>query len=150
MDNDDRDLLSQLAAVVASAYPLPPAVVHDADVSYLRRSPASEIAPLTYDSVIDDELVGVRRGRSSSRHLTFEAGDSSIGVELFEERRLVGQVVPSPGSGSLEMRHALGSVTVDLDDLGRFVAEGVPTGPVSFRWRIGTGEGSVVTDWVVM
>lgn len=150
MDSDDSVLLAELAAVLAAAYPVPPGVVHDADMSYRRRSPESDIAPLTYDSVVDDELVGVRRGRSSSRHLTFEAGDTSIGVEVFEERRLVGQVLPSPRTGALEMRHAHGSVTIDLDDLGRFVAEGVPTGPVSFRWRVGEGEGSVVTDWVVM
>lgn len=148
MDYDDSVLLAELAAVVTAAYPVPPAVVHDADASYFLRSPESDIAPLTYDSVVDDELVGVRRGRSSSRHLTFEAGDASIGVEVFEERRLVGQVVPPPGTGTVEMRHADGSVTVGVDDLGRFVAERVPTGPVSFRWR--GGEGSVVTDWVVM
>jgi hypothetical protein len=62
------------------------------------------IAALTYDSVLDEAVAGVRAA-DTPRLVTFEAGDVQIEVQvatLDDGRRLVGQVVPTRG-GMIEL-----------------------------------------------
>lgn len=139
-----------LAAVIATADPIPFDVLQSLRGSLSRRSADGEVAELVYDSVID-EPAGVR-GLTADRQLSFQGSRVNVEMEVVAERhRVVGQLVP-PAAAEVEVRHGGGSEFIAVDPLGRFVVEGVPKGPVSFRCRGNDGSEPFVTitDWVVL
>jgi hypothetical protein len=146
----DEGLLTRLRLVVREHDPVPEAVFAAARAAWGWRTIDADLAALTFDSAMAErELAGVR-GTAQPRLLTFSAGHLTVEVEVHEQRqgrRLVGQVVP-PAAGRLEVRHPGGQVDAAVDDLGRFVADGVPAGPVSLRCH--TAGGIVDTDWTGM
>lgn len=71
-----------------------------------------------------------------------------VGVEPAGTLRLVGLVVPT-GPGELEVRHPGGALRVQVDELGRFRASGVPSGPLSLVLH-GDGERISATDWITV
>ena len=136
--------------VVNTADPIPFDVIQALRASFNRRSLDAELAELTYDSVIE-EPVGVRSG-PSDRHLTFQGPRLSVEMSVpHERRRVIGQLVPAL-AGDVEVRHGRGSYFVDVDEDGRFFANDLPRGPVSFRCTgRQAGERVVtVTDWIVL
>lgn len=144
---DDRRLLGELRAVFEEVDPVPQAVLTAARESFTWRTIDTELATLNEDTLIALES-GVR-GDSRSRLLTFDAEHLTVVVEVTDigaRRRLLGQLVPA-GPRSIEIRHAQETTVVDTDELGRFAADSVPSGPVSIAC---TGEDgrSVITSWV--
>ena len=116
----------------------------------------AELAALSYDSdVAEDAMAGMRSsGTATARLLTFESAGLTVEVEASpagsgDRWRLQGQLVP-PGPGTVEVRYANGIVSVEVDEVGRFSADGVPSGPVSLRCRPASGGGAVATDWVLL
>lgn len=145
--HDDEQLLVELRAALDGVDPVPESVSAAARDAFAWRTIDAELAALSYDSLLDDkELSGVRSG-SAARMLTFEADELTVEIEV-ERGRLIGQLVP-PQPGDVEVRHSGGSLSVRADDLGRFVAEGVPRGPFSLRCRT-VGAIAIVTDWIVL
>lgn len=151
MDNplhDDERLLAELRAALDGLDPIPDRVRDAARDAFAWRTIDAELAALSYDSLLDDkELAGVRSGTDAARMLTFEAEDLTVEIEV-ERGRLIGQLVP-PQRGDVEVRHATGSMTVQADEVGRFVAEPVPRGPFSLRCRTASAT-AIVTDWIVL
>ncbi len=161
MDDDDdmtpdeaRDLglLDELRLIVGRADPVPPSLVLAARSAIAWRTIDAELAQLTYDSLLDDALVGVRAA-DATRLVTFEAGELQIEVQvatLGDHRRLVGQVVP-PRAGTLEL-HADDPARLEttVDDLGRFTLDQVPAGPVRLLFRPADGSPDVRTDWLIV
>ncbi len=148
---DDDPLLAELRR--AGELDAPPA---DLDVAVkaafsLQRLDA-ELAELTYDSAEDERaLVGVRNAEPS-RFLTFEAPGLIVEVESTPEggaRRLVGQLTPAQRA-QLEIRHGGGTKPVEVDDLGRFSADGIAPGPISLHLPPAEGVAAVTTDWVIV
>lgn len=139
-----------LAAVIQTADPIPFDVLQSLRASLGRRSSESELAELVYDSALDEPTTV--RSLSMGRQLSFQGPQISVEMEVVAERhRVIGQLVPAV-PGEVEIRHGNGSEVIDVDDLGRFVVEGIPKGPVSFRCR-GSDDGKAVvtiTDWVVL
>ena len=138
-----------LVDVVSVADPVPFDVMQSIRASFSRRSTGAELAELVYDSVLE-EPVGVRSG-PSDRHLSFQGSQVSVEVSVApERRRVLGQLVPAL-PGEVEVRHGSGSYVLDIDEYGRFFADDVPRGPVSFRCRGEDGASAVVavTDWIV-
>lgn len=139
-----------LATVIATADPIPFDVLQALRTSLNRRSADSELAELVYDSVLDERLNV--RSVNAGRQLSFQGPRISVEMEVVPERhRVVGQLVPAV-PGRVEVRHGSGTDVIDVDDLGRFVVEGVPKGPVSFRCS-GSEHGEpvvTITDWVVL
>jgi hypothetical protein len=145
---DDEQLLVALRAALDGVDPVPDTVVAAGRDAFAWRTIDAELAALSYDSLLDDkELAGVRAGGESARMLTFEAHQLTVEVEV-EHGRLIGQLVP-PQSGEVEVRHAGGSLTVQADEIGRFVAEPVARGPFSLRCRTASAT-AIVTDWIVL
>ncbi len=149
MNPDVRDdaLLAELRAVVGRVDPVPPEMVAAARASFVWRTIDAELAQLTHDSVVDTDRMALVRGVGAPELLTFECPGLTVEVETLAADgglRLLGQLVP-PQPGQVEVRHAGGTTTVDADAMGRFAAEGVPTGPVSLRCR--AGESAFATDW---
>ncbi|MGH9227058.1 MAG: hypothetical protein ACRD2W_25510 [Acidimicrobiales bacterium] len=138
-----------LTDVVSVADPIPFDIMQSIRASFNRRSVDAELAELIYDSVLE-EPVGVRSG-PTDRHLSFQGPHVSVEVSVApERRRVVGQLVPAL-PGDVEVRHGAGSYVLDIDEYGRFFADEVPHGPVSFRCWGNDGGRSVVTvtDWIV-
>jgi hypothetical protein len=143
---DDDFLLGELRRAVNRLDPVPPEMVAAARSSFMWRTIDAELAELAHDSVLDDEAALVR-GVAAPSLLTFSAAGLTVEVETLpadDGCRLLGQLVPA-GSGQVEIRHPGGSTSVEIDDLGRFAANGLPCGPVSLRCRAGSS--SVDTDW---
>lgn len=149
---DDEMLLRELRAAGA-ADPVPAESEAAVRSSFAWLTLDAELAELMHDSAVQHEGLAGVRGAGGPRLLTFAAGERSLEVEAKGEgahRRLLGQVVP-PAPGEIDVRHREGAVTVAADELGCFVAESVPAGPVSLRWRPGDDpSSSVVTDWVIL
>lgn len=155
--SDDR-LVEELRRAAGRFDPVPAIVDAAARAAYTWRTIDAELAQLTWDSADrEDALAGVR-GVGTARLLTFETPAIVVDVEVTETgdvRRLLGQVQGAlQGPVSLELRHAGGVTPVDIDDLGRFVAEGVRAGAVSLRCRCpsaSAGQPVVVdTTWVAI
>lgn len=119
----------------------------------------ADLAELTYDSVVNEQLVGIR-GSGAVRQLTFETPAHTLEIEVAQPatafgaggtaRRLEGQIVPAQ-EVDVVIRHRDGVTTVRTDGVGHFEADGVPPGPVSLRWAGATpGEVPTTTDWVVL
>ena len=155
VDGDDDRLLEELRALTARVDSVPEQVISAAKAAYTWRTidaELAEIAELTYDSAVDESaLVGVR-GADGPRLLTFETADVSIELEVTADavaRRIVGQVIP-PGPWTVEVRHAGGIVSAEVDELGEFIAEGIEHGPTSIRLHghVPDGEQLIATDWL--
>jgi hypothetical protein len=150
MSGANQTMPEDLAAVIATADPIPFDLIQSLRASLGRRCVDAEVAELIYDSVLDGQ--GDVRSLHGTRQLSFQGSEVSVEMEVVpERRRVVGQLIP-PTRGQVEMRHGLGADVVAVDSLGRFVVEDVPKGPVSFRCR-GNGEGTpvvTVTDWIVL
>jgi hypothetical protein len=145
------DLFAELKTIVTRMDPVPEPVRAAARGSAAWQTIDSELAELVYDSVVDDELVGMR-GSGGSRQLTFHAPGLTVELEVdSSDRRLQGQIVP-PREAEVEIRHPAGSTTVRSDALGHFGLDRLPAGPVSLRWAGGdvAGGTGTTTDWVVL
>jgi hypothetical protein len=146
----DEELLAELREA-GRLDPVPPEAVAAAKAAFLWRTIDEELAELTYDSVFDDQLLAGVRSTAPTRFLTFESPNLTVDLEaevVGERRRLIGQLAP-PQRGHVEVRHGGGAVTVEADDLGRFIADDVAPGPVSLRCRAQSGA-TVSTEWVLV
>ncbi|MGH2786417.1 MAG: hypothetical protein ACRDJV_00730 [Actinomycetota bacterium] len=152
-DPSEERLFEELGALVRRTDAVPPQVLAAARGSYTWRTIDAELAELTYDSLLDDDaLAGVRSG-AQPRQLTFESGELTIELEVgFAARgkRIVGQLIPTQAA-AIEIRHPAGEEAVQADELGRFAAEIMTAGPVSFSCRLQTnGEKTITTDWIII
>lgn len=159
----ERDpLLDELAALFDVLDAVPGHVTRAAEavpsiVAGWRDLDAGLLEVLT-DTALQPEAAGVRGGQATGapRLVTFGSADGSdacsveveVGVEPSGTLRLVGLVVPTE-PGELEVRHPAGALRVPVDELGRFRAAGVPSGPLSLVFH-GMGERVTATDWITV
>lgn len=156
----ERDpLVDELAALFDEADPVPDHVLAAAlaapEVVAAWRDLDAGLLELLLDTATEAVPVGVRGG-DGPRLVTFgTAGrpdgcsvEVEVGVEPAGTLRLVGLVVPT-GPNALEVRHANGVVRVPVDELGRFRAAGVPSGPLSLVIH-SNGERPAATDWITV
>lgn len=154
----DEALLEDLRAAVSGRDPVPEEAMLAARsmLAYLRLD--AQLAELTFDSLTDAPLVGVRSETATARRLGFAGDDVEVEIEVVSEgsqRRLIGQCVPAD-EVEVTVTHRVPAATatpdtsrVDTvsDDLGRFVVE-VAQGLVSLRcWWPSSGR-TVETAWV--
>jgi hypothetical protein len=150
-------LLGQLQGLLARVDPMPAQLLDQVRRSFCWRTIDAELAELSFDSLIDRESdLAVRSGADAAlepRMLGFGAvvhgEELSIEVEVSRSGDgcvLVGQVFPA-GARAVEVQAgAGGSTEVSIDDLGRFVIEPLPCGPV--RLRVDHDGCVVQTTWV--
>lgn len=145
-DAADDTVLAELRRLTEFLDPVPAEAVAAARSAIAWRTMDAELAELTADTSVDSQLAGVRSATAPTI-LTFDAPDLTVEVEVLEDargRRLLGQLVP-PGPGEVEVRHGGGSSAVAADEMGRFSAQSISSGPVSLRCQMGTRV--VETDW---
>ncbi|QBI18770.1 hypothetical protein ER308_03865 [Egibacter rhizosphaerae] len=147
--DEDPALAGSLRRAGTAVDPPPPELRDAARAAFAWRDPDSALADLVYDSSDDrDALAGVR-GAGASRLLAFEYSEITVEFEVTRGGRgyrIVGHVVP-PAPGRVEVRHAQGSMDLDVDELGHFAAGLLPKGPISVRWTPLDGV-TVATEWV--
>jgi hypothetical protein len=139
---DDDELLERLrvAASVHDAVPLD--VLAAARGAFALRTLDDELADLLFDSLLDEDLVGVRGG--GPRQLSFGADEVTIDVDV-DDHGIVGQLA-GPEATGVELQTPDVRLAADVDDLGRFFLDHLPAGP--FRLRIDLGGRRVTTEWV--
>lgn len=139
-------LLLELRELAQLLDPVPLEAIAAARSAIAWRTMDAELAELATQTSVDAQSAMVR-GNAAPVLLTFDAPELSVEVEILDGpggRRLLGQLVP-PGAGTVHVRHRDGSATVAADDVGRFSADDLPSGPISLRCEVG---GRVVeTDW---
>ena len=140
-------LMTDVAAVFAAADVPPAAALDAAKAVFTWRTIDEELAQLVFDSAVD-ELVGVRSS-DTARQMTFTSPTINIEITVMNEgsRRLVGQVDP-PTVGTVELRHGDTVWSVATDDLGRFLFDGIPAGPLSLRCSMPDGT-AITTEWTL-
>jgi hypothetical protein len=140
------DLLEEeLRQATAILDPVPPALRQIAVEAFALHGLDDRIAELSFDSVVD--ALPVRGAAGAPRMLTFHAGEVTIDVELTPQG-LMGQVLP-PRSARIEvLTGPQAAAPLTTDDMGRFTYETSPAGPFALRLR--TGEGVIVTDWLMV
>ena len=129
--SDDDVLVDELRAALAPD-PVPGAVLAAARSTFTWRSIDEELAELLSDSA-DLALSGVRG--TGDRRLSFEAPQLVIEFVLVpgsRGSRLEGQLAP-PGPARIEVRHGETTSEIEADEQGRFVLDGVRTGPLALR-----------------
>jgi hypothetical protein len=150
-------LLGELGALLSRLDPMPPQLLDQARRAFCWRTVDAELAELSFDSLMDrDAALAVRAGGDTAlepRMLGFgavvEGEDLSIDVEVSTaagRSALIGQLWPA-GAAVVEMQACGGGSTkVPTDELGRFLIQPVPRGPVRLQVR---HAGRVVqTTWV--
>jgi hypothetical protein len=154
---DDEDLMGQLRSLFDRLDPVDNGLLEQARFAYTWRTVDAELAELSFDSLVDREMMaGVRDDGASTlgpRMLGFGAvvGGEDVAIEVeitagSDRPVLVGQVLPAR-PGTVEVQSGSGEVTaVDADGLGRFRVEPVPGGPL--RLRVRHGDSMIQTTWV--
>lgn len=134
-------LTGELRGLLSRLDPTPPELLDHARRAFGWRTVDSELAELSFDSLLDRDLAFAARGTEDSaaqpRMLGFsaivEGEDLAIEIEVGPSPagvNLVGQLCPS-GAATVEVQTGAGaSATVPVDGLGRFVVEPLPRGPV--------------------
>ncbi|NEA30701.1 hypothetical protein [Streptomyces sp. SID13031] len=155
-DQGDDALLEWLRQVALQADPVPEGVsaaaraaigMHDLDgrLAELIADSAGAVPGLEYDAVRRATTDG-----STERLLSFEGEGVRVEVEIApgaEGLTVIGQLVgAAPAECQLEYGDGRRE-TVQLDDLGRFLLEQWPPGPVRIRCRSARGT-PVITSWV--
>ncbi len=144
----DEALLVQLRGAASRVDPVPAAAVLAARSAFAYRTLDAELALLTADSVVDADRLALVRSVDTPTMLTFDGPGLTLEVEVLVDgrrRRLIGQLVPAQ-AGVVEVRHRGGRAPVAADEIGRFVADDLPPGPVSLRCRAAGGRW-VEPDW---
>ncbi|MDA0183360.1 hypothetical protein OJ997_23825 [Solirubrobacter phytolaccae] len=127
------DLEARLRAVVGHVDPVPSLVDEAARSAFGWRTIDADLAELLRDSA-DEVLEAGVRGPSGARQLSFESPRLGIELEVVDigprERRLEGQLLPPASAVVTIERPGEDSVSVQADELGRFVLEGLRAGVV--------------------
>jgi hypothetical protein len=149
--NDER--LFQALRHALQPVDVSPQIIDSAKGVYAWRTIDAELAALAQDSWLEKrpDAVLLRDETAAIRTLTFEA--SSLTIEIgVTAGGLVGQLVP-PQSGIVELWTATATEpasTVDVDQVGWFAIDHVPSGAFRCRCRLADGATVVVTDWVAL
>jgi hypothetical protein len=127
------DLEADLRRLFNHLDPVPPLLDQAARDAFAWRTVDEELAELMRDSADAEEEAGLLvRGPGGPRQLSFESPRVGIELEVVQtgprERRLEGQLLP-PGAALVTIEQpGKDGVSVQADDLGRFVLDGLRAG----------------------
>ena len=128
------ELEARLRVVVGHLDPVPPLVDEGARAAFGWRTIDQDLAELMRDSADELEEAGVR-GPGGGRQLSFESPRLGIELEIVDtgprSRRVEGQLLP-PTAATVTVERPDGepAVSVQADELGRFVLDGLRAGVV--------------------
>lgn len=144
----EDELVAGLRKGLEAGDPVPSDVTEFAKAAFTWRDIDAELAVLEFDSMDEDLPAGVRSS-ATARMISFQVGQWMLDVEFDSASgRLIGAISPR-ASYSVELHTAGALFMVESDEVGRFEAEGVNTGPISMVLRFSDGL-VVKTQWVVL
>jgi hypothetical protein len=150
----DDEFLADLRRVV-SAVDGPPASVREAArAAFLTRDVDGELAVLTGDSRSAAGFETVRAEPAPAQGhwlLSFAGGGVQVDMEVAEQAgriSLVGQFLGASGDEYV-LETPVGRRSIDVDDLGRFIVDGMAHGPIRLRCCASDGA-PVTTVWVTI
>jgi hypothetical protein len=153
IEPDHDELEEMLRRLAADREPVPPLLLQAAADAFTWRDIDGELAELVFDSALaGDEDMLVRGLQEQQRLVSFRAEELTIDVEVTDmgsARTVLGQVTPA-WRGAMDIRGAQATVTVEVDELGRFQSRSLRAGPMSLRLSPAAGGPArpVVTEWV--
>jgi len=142
----DDELLEALRQAIAARQAVPAEFVAAGKNAFAWHNIDAELAQLTYDSIRDaDGALSTRTEAASIRALTFTSGHLTIELEVGTES-LLGQIVPAQ-TAVITVQPMTGAETdVQVDEIGCFSIEPIPTGQFRLRCR-GAGV-EAITGWI--
>lgn len=145
-------LEARLRAVVSHLDPVPQLVDDGARAAFGWRTIDADLAELMRDSADELAEAGVR-GPGGARQLSFESSALGIELEVVETgprvRRVEGQLLPpTAATVALERPDGEPAVSVQADELGRFVLEGLRAGVV--RLHVLLRDAQVAVPWTAI
>ena len=143
MTSDD-ELLAMVLATCTRHDPVPDHVITSAKA-------AGALLPGAIDWTWLERLEAPAGVRGSTRLLSFGDGERSVDVELYRDREVTGVrglVTPVAGTARVDVCWPSGQLTAGVDEVGRFDAVGLPTGPLRLMIRC-PGAPAVATRWFV-
>ena len=143
MTSDD-ELLAMVGATYARHDPMPEHVIESATA-------AGALLPGAIDWTWLERLEEPAGVRGSMRLLSFGHGAQAVDVELYREREVTGLrgiVTPASGELRIDICWPDGRLTAGVDEVGRFDAVGLPSGPLRLIVRC-PGARTVATRWFV-
>jgi hypothetical protein len=146
------DVIADLRRILPTVDGLPAAVREAARAAFLTRDLDAEIAALVTDSRRQGSSEAVRADQEAQGRwqLSFCGCGVLIDMEVDHERgrlRLLGHVLG--GAAECRLESDAGLRPVELDALGRFVIDGLQTGPIRLRCRLADGR-QLTTAWVTI
>jgi hypothetical protein len=153
MTGKDPTTEAELRAIFGHLDPVPQLLDDAARAAFGWRTVDAELAELLRDSAdaADDAALLVRSG-GGPRQLSFESPQLGIELEVTEtgprERRVAGQLLP-PGDATVTVeRPGAEPVSVQADDLGRFVLDGLRAGAV--RLHVALRGAQITIPWTTI
>ncbi len=132
MTDDDATTEAELRALFARMDPVPPLLDDAARAAFTWRTVDDELAELMRDSA--DEAAALVRSSGGLRQLSFESPRLGIELEVSatgeRSRRVQGQLLPPAAATVTIERPGEDGVSVQADELGRFVLDGLRAGVV--------------------
>jgi hypothetical protein len=142
MTDNDATTETELRALFSQIDPVPPRLDDAARGAFTWRTVDDELAELMRDSAeaADEEAEMLVRGGRGPRQLSFESPRLGIELEVTatgeRSRRLEGQLLP-PASATVTIeRPGEDGVSVQADELGRFVLDGLKAGVVRLHFAL--------------
>jgi hypothetical protein len=147
---DDEQLLAALKQAVGARRRVPPEFVQAAKDAFAWHDIDTELAQLTYDSVLGSQAAALTRTQDASiRALTFSSPRLTIELEVTADS-LLGQVIPTQVA-TVEVHAQAGgaAAVVSSDEIGCFSIQPVPGGPFRLRF-LAPGGIDVRTGWITL
>jgi hypothetical protein len=146
---DDEDLLTALRQALSSRKAVPAEFVDAGKHAFAWRNIDAELAELTYDSLTSvEDALSMRAETASIRALTFTSARLTIELEVVGDS-VLGQIVPGQPAAITVQPKSGASALIDVDDIGRFLIQPLPTGLFRLRCRTTTGL-EALTGWITL
>ena len=133
MTDKDATTESELRAIFGQMDPVPQLLQDGARAAFTWRTVDAELAELMRDSAeAEEDVDALVRGGHGPRQLSFESPKLGIELEVTatgpRERRLEGQLLPPADATVTIERPGEDGLSVQSDELGRFVLDGLRAG----------------------
>ncbi len=145
----DDELIQLLGEALQQSDPIPDRALEGAKAAFTWISIDRELLEITSDSSLVG--AGMRGVGDEGRFVVMEADGMTIEIEigLPPAARVVGQILPAASAAVSAVSAAGQKLSVDTDDLGRFVFPALDAGSVRFSVEVESGQ-TFDSEWITV